>query len=226
MTCNISNSFSFDKLHTSTQNAHIQYTTIIVNKGIQNDRIWNFKINAISKMDRVQIKYKFQNCILLGSVRLSELRFNGNFSGSLSFSGKNIFLSGLKSNVISYNWNPKLFEFTIFFNHLQKGQFFADLTLQDGSCDDPFQKCFWENLINGSCTAFAKAFTGIDSSVGCGEALAECEAECIAIGGGPEDPFADVICSASCGSLEAACEVAVDQGSELSAQELCSAAGL
>jgi len=224
MNCQISNSFSFTNLKISAQSASVQYATVVVNQSIRDHRIWNFKLNAIASSNKGSIKFTFQSCQLPGAVKLSGVRFNGEFSGSLSMGRHNIHLTGTKTGALSYNWNVKNFEFTIFF-HLPeaRGMFYADLVLKD--CDI-FTKSCWESIINGSCTTFAKVFTNAGSSLACTEALAECEGICIGIGGGPEDPFADVICSASCGSLEVACEEAVDEGGDLSAQALCSDAGL
>lgn len=229
--CSIENDVSLTNIKYDTINTGVQYALVRLSYSGSSFRMWTFNIQLEptynSSSFSVALKLnEGKNCNLFNSKFLNTVQFQGNFTGFINADLNTSFpLSGINSPYVKYEWNPKTLTFTIIFT---LGQYFRQVgffaTLKD-TCE-PWDTCFWQNIIDESCTTFASAFNNVSSTLACSEALAECETLCIGAGLGPEDPFADVLCSATCGSLEVACEATVSAGQEVSAQQLCNDAGL
>jgi hypothetical protein len=211
--CSISSTYTFNNVKYNQQNAQMEYVAISIMKSISDSRIWNFKLNLLPKSDIFQIRFNFINCTLPKNTKLSEIRFNGDFSGQLSVSSSNLFLNGNKSSFISYNWNKNKFEFTIFFRipNSQNKKIFADLTLKDGC--DVWDWCYW-------CPKVSYVFNGCCNEAECEAAAQGCAAACELVGGGPEDPFAD-ICATGCEALGPTCSIATEGNKCIQGSSLC-----
>ena len=199
-----------------------------ITQSATNARIWTFSSEIIPVVNKTNFKVSLtfaKNCILPRNKYLNTVQFQGNFGGYINLTNNtSIPLAGVPSPYLTFDWDPKLITFTFNFKLKTYNNIFFFGTIKDGC--EIWDECFWVNLIDGECTTFTSAFAGASSEAACAGASALCESLWIIAGGGPEDPFADEICTSTCTSAEEACVTLVEQGVEVSASAICSEMGI